>query len=137
MGDYELPVSAVQPVNPSDGVGSDIRALEQNASRIKMTDPICPKPVIVVAQINGHPCRALLDSGSLSDFMSTTVADQLKVKLELLDKPLPLQLAVSGSRSRVKVRTTVQFRYQKVNEHTFQQNQSDHRQITCSYCTHG
>ena len=81
-----------------------------------MPDRVCPKPVIVVVQINGQPCRALLDSGSLSDFMSTTLADQLKVKLELLDKPLPLQLAVSGSRSQVKVRTSVRFQYQKIDE---------------------
>ncbi|KAF9476570.1 hypothetical protein BDN70DRAFT_907599 [Pholiota conissans] len=44
------------------------------------------------------PCRALLDSGSQSDFISTTLVDQLKLKINELEKPLTLQLAVAGSR---------------------------------------
>ena len=90
--------------------------LEINASGVKGTDRVCPKLVIVVVSVNGQSCRALIDSGSFSDFMSTTLADQLKVKLEVLDRPLPLQLAVSGSCGKIKVRTTVQFEYQKINE---------------------
>jgi hypothetical protein len=48
--------------------------------------------------------------------MSTTLADQLKVKIELLDKPLALQLAVSGSRGKVKARTSVKLEYQQISE---------------------
>ena len=94
----------------------DINALERNASWVKGTDWVCPKPVIVVVSVNGQSCCALIDSGSFSDFMSTTLADQLKVKLEVLDRQLPLQLVVLGSRGKVKVWTTVQFEYQKINE---------------------
>lgn len=72
--------------------------------------------MVVVVHVNGLPCHVLLDSGSLSDFMSTTLADQLKLKLELLDKSLPLQLAVSGSWSQVKVQTEVELQYQRINE---------------------
>ena len=34
---------------------------------------------MVAVQINGHPARALIDSGSLADFMSTTLAEKLDV----------------------------------------------------------
>ena len=50
---HHLPTSSVQPIRPSDGVGSDIRTLEQNAARVKTPNRVCPKPVIVVVQING------------------------------------------------------------------------------------
>jgi Retroviral aspartyl protease len=110
-------LSAVQKTNRSaQSVGPDIHALEQNVVCVKGADRICLKPIVVVVSINGQSCRALIDSGSFSDFMSTTLADQLKVKLEVLDKPLPLQLAVSGSRGKVKVRTTMQFEYQNIKE---------------------
>ena len=49
---------------------------------------VVPKPIIVVVKINGHPAQALLDSGSLGDFMSTTLADQLKVQRDTLAKPV-------------------------------------------------
>ena len=66
--------------------------------------------------MNGHPVRALLDSGSLGDFISSTLVDQLAVKRETLDTPLSLHLAVQGSRSKVNARATVQLKYQGVNE---------------------
>ena len=58
----------------------------------------------------------LVDSGLFSDFMSTTLADQLKVKIELLDKPLALQLVVSGSHGKVKAQTSVKLEYQQISE---------------------
>ena len=66
--------------------------------------------------VNGHPSRELLDSGSLGDFMSSTLADQLGIKKELLEVPLALQLAVHGSRSKVNSVVTAQLRYQDINE---------------------
>lgn len=94
----------------------DIVALERTAARTKDFDRICPKPLVAAVKINGHTCRALLDTGSLSDFISTTLADQLKLKEPILEKPLNLQLAVSGSRSRVKHQTTPTLEYQNIKE---------------------
>jgi hypothetical protein len=71
---------------------------------------------VVKATINGHPARALLDSGSLGDFMSSTLADQLNVQRSTLDLPLALQLAVQGSCSKVDTRATVELRYQDISE---------------------
>ncbi|TFK78453.1 hypothetical protein K466DRAFT_448238, partial [Polyporus arcularius HHB13444] len=73
-----------------------------------------PVPVVVEAMVNGHAVRALLDTGSMADFLSTTIADQLKLDLEVLAKPLPVQLAVHGSRSSINCCTTVDFGYQGI-----------------------
>jgi hypothetical protein len=75
-----------------------------------------PKPLVVVVKVNGHPARALFDSGSLGDFVSSTLVDQLKLKKDALTKPIPLHLAVQGSRSMINYGTMVQFEYQTVNE---------------------
>ncbi|KAG2339119.1 hypothetical protein BDR05DRAFT_1003662 [Suillus weaverae] len=75
----------------------DTHTLHRNAAHPKSSCRILPKALVVVIHINDHPCHALLDSGSLTDFLSTTIVDQLKLKIDLLDKPIPLQLAVSGS----------------------------------------
>jgi hypothetical protein len=91
-------------------------ALQRNAAQVKGNQRVLPKPLIVKVSINGHPARALLDSGSLGDFMSSTLADQLGLKKTLLEKPLALQLAVQGSRSRVNAMVTAQFQYQEINE---------------------
>jgi len=48
--------------------------------------------------------------------MSTTLADQLKLKTEVLMKPLPVQLAVTGSHTKVNWLVTVNLQYQSVNE---------------------
>jgi len=48
--------------------------------------------------------------------MSTTLADQLKLKTDILTKPLPVQLAVSGSCTKVNDSTTAQHQYQTIDE---------------------
>jgi hypothetical protein len=77
-----------------------------------------PKPIIVTIEMNGVPVRALLDSGSLGDFISPTLVDQLSVPREMLpvDVPFLIQLAVQGSRSKVIARATVNLKYQGVDE---------------------
>jgi hypothetical protein len=90
-------------------------AVQRNAS--KPSDPArrLPKPLVIKAEVNGHVCRALIDSGSLADFMLSTLADQLRVKRQILAKPLPLQLAVQGSRSRINAGCVVRFKYQNID----------------------
>ncbi|SJL11792.1 uncharacterized protein ARMOST_15201 [Armillaria ostoyae] len=52
--------------------------------------------------------------------MSTQLADQLKVFKTYLLTPIPLHLAVQGSRSKILCGTKVQFRYQSIKtEHYF------------------
>ena len=70
---------------------------------------------MVTVKIDGHPARALLDSGSLGDFLSSTLADQLNVKRVKLNTPLALQLAVQGSRSKINSGAKVKFEYQNIS----------------------
>ena len=90
--------------------------LQRNAAQVKGNQRILPKPIVIKVTVNGHPARALLDSGSLGDFMSSTLADQLGIKKTALDVPLALQLAVQGSRSKVNSVTTVRLQYQDIDE---------------------
>ena len=91
-------------------------ALQRNAAQVKGNQRVLPKPIVVKVMVNSHPARALLDSGSLGDFMSTTLADQLGVTKTRLDVPLALQLAIQGSRSKVNSVATAQLQYQGINE---------------------
>ena len=49
--------------------------LQRNAAHVKGNQRVLPKPIVVRVTVNDHPARALLDSGSLGDFMSTMLAD--------------------------------------------------------------
>lgn len=88
--------------------------IERTAMKVKDFTRKLPKPVVAEVYINGKPAQALIDSGSLADFMSTTLADQLKLKKDVLAKPLTLQMAVQGSRSKINCSMLVDFRYQGI-----------------------
>ncbi|THV04528.1 hypothetical protein K435DRAFT_621235, partial [Dendrothele bispora CBS 962.96] len=60
---------------------------------------------VVVVNIAGKPVRVLLDTGSLGDFMSSALADQLKVKRITLEKPIQFHLAVQDSQSKINTGT--------------------------------
>jgi hypothetical protein len=92
-----------------------LAALQRNAAVPKDFTCIVPKLIVVVVQINGHPACALLDSGSLEDFVSTSLADQLKLAKVELTKPLALQLAVQGSRSKVNWGIEAELQYQRID----------------------
>ncbi|KIJ10554.1 hypothetical protein PAXINDRAFT_16471 [Paxillus involutus ATCC 200175] len=89
-------------------------ALQRNSSVPKDFKRVIPKPVVIVVNINGRPARALVDTGSLLDFMSSTLAEQLHLPRIELSKPLSVQLAVQGSRSKVNFGTKVLFEYQRI-----------------------
>jgi hypothetical protein len=118
MGDTHGPEPGERIVDLA-GIQVDRRkypALQRNTTQVKGNQRILPKPIVARVTVNGHPARALLDSGSLGDFMSSTLADQLQVKRTALDVPLALQLAVQGSRSRVNTVATAELQYQDIKE---------------------
>ncbi|PFH44959.1 hypothetical protein AMATHDRAFT_10338 [Amanita thiersii Skay4041] len=90
--------------------------IERTAMRIKDFKRIIPKPIIVTVNVNGEPVRALVDTGSMADFISMTIVDQLKLPCETLAKQVNVQLAVHGSRSKVNSSTTVNIEYQSIAE---------------------
>ncbi|KAJ3514734.1 hypothetical protein NLJ89_g2201 [Agrocybe chaxingu] len=95
---------------------SRIPAVQRNAASVKDNTRVLPKPIVIQVQLNGHPVRALIDSGSQGDFVSTKLADQLKLHMTELDGPLKLQLAVQGSRSTIKYFVCARFQYQGIDE---------------------
>ncbi|KIJ44755.1 hypothetical protein M422DRAFT_251738 [Sphaerobolus stellatus SS14] len=90
--------------------------IEQNNPRPKDPTRHVPKPLIIIVKINDNPARALVDSGSLSDFMLTTLVDQLKIQTTPLAKPQPCEMAASGSRTLIQCNTSVDFSYQDIQE---------------------
>ncbi|TBU36109.1 hypothetical protein BD309DRAFT_985179, partial [Dichomitus squalens] len=100
--------------NSSSGTENTIPAVERNSMRPKDFSRVIPKPVVLLVYINGERARALLDTGSMADFMSTTLVDQLGLKKDILAKPLPVQLAVHGSRSKINCSVMAEFSYQDI-----------------------
>lgn len=91
-------------------------SIQRNTAHVRDSSRNIPKPVIIVVKINGHPAHALIDSGLLGDFMSSTLADQLKISKTELKTPLTVQLAVQGSRSKINYGGVANFTYQSINE---------------------
>lgn len=108
---------AMRPKEKSQTAGTTdkIKNLERTSMKPKDFNRKVPKPIILNILINGMPVQALLDTGCMADFMSTTVADQLKVKMYILAKPITVQMAVHGSRSKINCSTTVRLQYQKID----------------------
>ena len=66
--------------------------------------------------INGCHTRVLVDSGSLGDFIASTLVDQLRIKRTLFEKSIGLQLAVQGSRSKINASVEVDLVYHGIIE---------------------
>lgn len=93
----------------------DDLTVQQNTAAPRNLRRIIPEPIVVVMLINGHPAHALLDTGSLSDFMSAKLAHQLNVDTFELTKPMPLHLTVQGSHVKINYGCTVQLEYQDIS----------------------
>ncbi|KAF9552941.1 hypothetical protein CPC08DRAFT_616011, partial [Agrocybe pediades] len=91
-------------------------AVQRNVASVKDKARILPKPVVIKVLMNGQPVRALIDPGSLGDFVSSTLVDQLKLKREELLAPISLQLAAQGSRSQINAQIRSRFQYQNIDE---------------------
>ena len=89
-------------------------AVQRNAAAVRLNRAV-PKPVVIVAKLNGQPLRALIDSGSLGDFVSSTLADQLAMRKEKLSSPFGLQLTVQGSRSKTNCGVKTLLEYQGIS----------------------
>lgn len=89
--------------------------IERTPLQIRDKTRRLPEPIVVEIMINGQPIRALLDTGSMADFISTSVVNYLRLPTEMYPKPLSVHLAVRGSRSEITRGTTVNFRYQTID----------------------
>ena len=89
--------------------------IERTMPQIRDKSRRLPEPIVVQVLISGNPIRALLDTGSMADFLSTTAVNLLRLPKETYDKLLSVQLAVHGSQSKINYGTTVNFRYQTID----------------------
>jgi hypothetical protein len=53
-----------------------MKGIARTASTPRIPERVVAKPLIIVVLVNGNPVRALVDSGSLGDLISTTIADR-------------------------------------------------------------
>ena len=93
--------------------------LERNAATPKDKAQLVPAPIVLDVKIEGQPARALLDTGSLTDFMSSRFTDQVRLRRKALEKPLPVTLAVSGSRSMSNYSTIARFEYEGIDSQRY------------------
>jgi hypothetical protein len=115
--DEDASVDAAVPLHGVQVAQDKYASVQRNSARVKgVDDRLLPKPVVIQMKINDSPVRALIDSGSLGDFISSTIVDQLKLKRVILEKPLGLQLAVQGSRSKINSFVTVNCSYQNIRD---------------------
>ncbi|THG94498.1 hypothetical protein EW026_g6987 [Hermanssonia centrifuga] len=98
------------------GTYPPIAAIQRNAASVKDFKRLIPESIVVVVQVNGHPARALIDSGSMADFLSTKLAHQLRLDIFELQKQLPVHLAVQGSRAKISCGAKADLKYQSVKE---------------------
>ena len=89
--------------------------VERTAMRLKDQMRKVPEPIVVLTSVDGHQIRALLDTGSMADFLSTMLVDQLELRKEFYAKPFSVQLAVHGSRSKINCGVRVRFQYQNID----------------------
>ncbi|KAH0578940.1 hypothetical protein H2248_003123 [Termitomyces sp. 'cryptogamus'] len=110
----ELQMCAVKPKNKKRKLQEEHlrHDLKRNATKVNNPERMVHEPIVVVVHINGSPVRALLDLGSLGDFVSTTIVNQLNLKKTELDTPLNVQMAAKGSRSQINYDAV----YQSINE---------------------
>lgn len=73
-GNGKMGATKVEPTYPDA-----LLRLERNTAILKDFKRLAPTAITIACSVNGHEVRALIDSGSLSDFVSTTVVDQLKL----------------------------------------------------------
>jgi len=71
-------------------------SIQRTTAQVRDSKRKVPKPILIVVKINGHPCKALLDSRSTRDFVSPAIAQKLGLKRKELTVPLPLQMACQG-----------------------------------------
>ncbi|KAI0323422.1 hypothetical protein GY45DRAFT_1211891, partial [Cubamyces sp. BRFM 1775] len=69
---------------PVEVPSNAVPAIERNAMRPKDSTRKAPMPIVVSVTVNGHRARALLDTGCMADFISTTLVDQLKIPTVVL-----------------------------------------------------
>ncbi|KAF8604295.1 hypothetical protein BDV93DRAFT_441186, partial [Ceratobasidium sp. AG-I] len=89
--------------------------IKRNSSIPKDLEHKVSMAIVAEMFVNGVSVCVLLDSGSLGDFISTTLVDQLKIQPQTLAKPIGLTMAVAGSSGAIKHSAEVNIKYQNID----------------------
>lgn len=113
-----------QPLEHLELFGQQVKAgtyasLQRNSAVTRDYSRMVPKPVTITVNVNRHPARALIDSGSLGDFISMTLVKQLGLKKIQFQNPLAVQLAVQGSWSKINYGCRAKMTYQNIAEERY------------------
>ncbi|KAG8789395.1 hypothetical protein FRC12_013589 [Ceratobasidium sp. 428] len=92
------------------------RELEKHAATLKDLERKVANAIIVEMLVNGEGRRVLLDSGSLGDFISSTVVHRLGIRTDVLAKPIGQAMAVAGSRGVIKHSAIVNIKYRNIDD---------------------
>ena len=90
--------------------------VECNSLKPKDFKQVVLKAIIVECVLEGKQVRALLDTGSLSDFISTIIVDQMKLEAAHLSKPIVCQMAPSRSRTMITSCVDAHLQFQGIDE---------------------
>ncbi len=96
-----------------------LAAIQHNAGVPCNFTQLVPRLIVVDVMIEGYKACTLIDLGSLLDFISTTLVDQLNLKKIKLEKPILLHLVVQGSCSKINFKTKPRFQYQGIDEQRY------------------
>jgi hypothetical protein len=94
---------------------NNTQSLQRTASSLKDRTQLVPKSMVIRVKINGHTVKALVDSGSTADIISSALVDQLKIKRIELEMPVPLNMAVQGSRSKINCGVVALFEFDSIS----------------------
>ncbi|KAF9254034.1 hypothetical protein L218DRAFT_975941 [Marasmius fiardii PR-910] len=72
-------------------------SLERNSADVYDHNQRMPQTIVIDLLVNSQRARALLDSGSSANIISSRLVDQLNVHYTNLDRPIPVQMMVQGS----------------------------------------
>lgn len=75
-----------------------------------------PIPLIIAVKLNGFACKAMIDSGSLTDFISSRLADLLDLKRQMYGEAIKVSLTVRGSETKINAGVTARLTYQEIAE---------------------
>jgi hypothetical protein len=84
VGGTEVQLSGLECFNIQKRSGvekiNSTKTLQRTSSSPKDRTRLIPKSMVIRVKINGHSAKALIDSGSTADLISSALVDQLKIK---------------------------------------------------------
>ncbi|TFK79827.1 hypothetical protein K466DRAFT_467784, partial [Polyporus arcularius HHB13444] len=118
MVSIELEANSIQ-VSGKRSKKDEPLTIERNSAVPRDFARVIPKPIVIESFVNGEKARTLLDTGSLSDFITPQFAQHLGVKVFPLAKQISLNLAIKGSRAKISSGCIAELEYQEIRERRY------------------